>query len=63
MATEAAKRAKKKYDQKNTKMVSLKLNKKYDGDILEQLDKAGNKQSYIKELIRQNIKEENETTQ
>lgn len=56
MATEAAKRAKKKYDQKNTKMVSLKLNKKYDADILEQLDKAGNKQSYIKALIRENIK-------
>lgn len=59
MATEAAKRAKKKYDQKYTKMVSLKLNKKYDTDILEHLDQVDNKQSYIKALIRQDIEETN----
>lgn len=58
MATEANKRASKKYDQKYTKMLSVKLNKRTDADIFKHLEKIDNKQSYIKALIRKEIKED-----
>ena len=45
-----------RYDKKNTKRVQLKLNTKTDADILEHLSKVGNKQGYIKNLIRADIK-------
>lgn len=57
MTTEANKRASKKYDQKYTKMVSVKLNKRTDADIFEYLDRIDNKQRYIKALIRKEIEE------
>ena len=44
-----------KYDKENTVSVKLKLNKKTDADILEALEKSGNKQGYIKSLIRKEI--------
>lgn len=56
MKSDAAKRASKKYDQKNTKVVTLKLNKITDEDILAQLEACENKQGYIKDLIRRDIK-------
>lgn len=56
MTTEAQKRAKEKYDKNNTKPIMIKLNKKTDADILEQLEKIGNRQGYIKQLIREDIK-------
>lgn len=46
-----------KYDQKNTQRIYLKFNLKTDSDILEKLDSVENKQGYIKELIRKDIKE------
>lgn len=55
--TEAQKRAKKKYDAKATRMIVLKLNKRTDADIFAILDKVPNKQGYIKELIRNNLKQ------
>jgi hypothetical protein len=56
MATsEAAKRAGAKYDAKNTTRVILKLNLKTDADILERLKEVGNKQGYIKMLIRRDM--------
>jgi len=58
MTTEAQKRAKNKYDSKNTKQVMLKLNKKTDADVLGKLDAVGNRQGYIKELIRKDIAED-----
>lgn len=45
-----------RYDKKNTRRITLKLNLKIDADILEQLDSTGNMQGYIKELIREDIK-------
>lgn len=54
--TSAQKKAKEKYDKANTIQVKLKLNLKTDSDILEALERSGNKQGYIKELIRQDIK-------
>ena len=55
MTTEAQKRAQKRYD-KATKgkwrMIHLRLNRETDADIIEKLEKSGNIQGYIKELIR-----------
>lgn len=56
MATEAQKRAKLKYDEANTVQVKLKLNRKTDADILARLDAVANKQGYIKDLIRADLK-------
>lgn len=55
MTTEAQKRAKIKYDRANTTSVFLKLNLKTDADILKKLEESGNKQGYIKALIRADI--------
>ena len=55
MTTEAMKRGIAKYDAKNTVQVKLKLNKGTDKDILERLERSGNKQGYIKDLIRKDI--------
>ena len=44
-----------RYDKENTTRVSLKLNKKYDADILEYLDKYGNKQGTIKAALRERM--------
>ena len=57
MAThEALKRAQKKYDENTTVQVKMKLNVKTDRDILEKLESVENKQGYIKELIRADLK-------
>jgi len=55
LTTAAQKRANAKYDKANTKQVVIKLNIRTDKDILERLQSAGNKQGYIKELIRRDI--------
>ena len=47
-----------KYDTSNCKGIYLKLSIKYDSDILDKLEEIGNKQGYIKELIRKDIKKE-----
>lgn len=49
-------RAQVKYDAANTIQFKMKLNKKTDADILAQLEKVGNKQGYIKELIRKDMR-------
>ena len=52
MATEAQNRAVARYDKTHTKFVIMKLNIKTDADILKRLDEVGNKQGYLKRLIR-----------
>lgn len=44
-----------RYDAKNTVKVCLKLNLNYDADILAALEASGNKQGYIKSLIRADL--------
>lgn len=44
-----------KWAQKNTRQVMLKLHTRNDADILDRLDSVGNKQGYIKKLIREDI--------
>lgn len=46
-----------KYDKTNTTQIRMKLNLKTDADILEKLESVGNKQGYIKTLIRADIAE------
>ena len=55
MASEAEKRAVRKYDAAHTVQVKMKLNKKTDADILDKLDSVPNKQGYIKGLIREDL--------
>ena len=54
-SSEAQIRAAAKYDKANTKSVFLKLNVKTDADILAHLETVGNKQGYIKNLIRNDM--------
>lgn len=55
MTTEAKKKANARYDKQHTRQIILKLNIKTDNDILKRLDQVGNKQGYIKSLIRKDI--------
>lgn len=49
-------RANNKYNKKNTVLVSIRLNKKTDADILKRLEVVEeSKQGYIKRLIREDI--------
>lgn len=59
--TPAQKKAKDKYDKANTVQVKLKLNRKTDKEIIEALERSGNKQGYIKELIRADLKKKSES--
>lgn len=56
MATEAQKRAVRKYDAKNTRQYHLKLNLTTDADIIEHLAGLESVQGYIKALIRADMK-------
>ena len=56
MATEAQLKAGYKYDKANTRQIHLKLNRRTDEDVLEKLDSVPNKQGYIKQLIRADLK-------
>ena len=56
MATEALKKAVRKYDAANTTQVHLKLNNKTDAEIIEHLNGKENVQGYIKKLIREDMK-------
>lgn len=51
MATDAIRRAVKKYDSKNTVQFHLKLNRNTDAALIEYLQQTGNVQGYIKSLI------------
>lgn len=52
--SEALIKAQDKYEQKRM-CINIRLNKETDLDIIEQLNNVGNKQGYIKELIRKDI--------
>ena len=57
MVPEYQKKAQKKYDATNTVMISIKLNRTTDADIIEKLDEQDSRQGYIKELIRKDLTE------
>lgn len=56
MATQAELKAQAKYDRDHTRQVLLKLNKTSDADILLKLDSVDNRQGYLKELVRNDMK-------
>lgn len=45
-----------KYNAANVKQIKLNLNRKTDADVIEKLESCGNIQGYIKDLIRQDMK-------
>ena len=51
MATDAVRRAVKKYDAVNAVQFHMKLNRKTDADIIDHLQSMDNVQGYIKGLI------------
>ena len=55
MTTDSQKKASAKWEAKNTVQIKLKLHRRNDRDILDKLDSSGNKQGYIKKLIRDDI--------
>jgi hypothetical protein len=57
MDTEAQKRAKSKYKSQKVKKVLLEFYPT-ETDLVEHLEKQGKKQTYIKELIREDMKKE-----
>ena len=61
MATEAQKRAVRKYDAKNTRQYHLKLNRTTDADIIGHLAGLESVQGYIKALIRDDMKNGHKT--
>ena len=52
---EAQRRSSAKYDKANTVMITLKLNLKTDSDIIELLESVGNKQGFIKSVLRERL--------
>lgn len=50
-----------KYDSKNCKLYTMKLNKQTDKDIITRLSAVPSMQGYIKQLIRADIKKEEQT--
>lgn len=60
MATESQRRASAKYDAANTTSVRLKMNINTEMDIIERLEEVGNKNGYIKQLIREDIERKKE---
>ena len=48
--------SKTRWDRENTVVVTMKLNKNQDADIIEKLNSVDNKQGYIKRLIREDAK-------
>lgn len=55
MVSDSQKRASTKWEAKSTVQIKLKLHRRHDKDILDKLDSSGNKQGYIKKLIRDDI--------
>lgn len=53
--TEAQRKASKKYNEKNTKISSIKVNLKTEKDIYDKLESVDNVNGYIKQLIRKDI--------
>lgn len=54
--TDAQKRANAKFEREKTRSIKIKLTISTDADILAKLDAVGNKQGYIKKLIRDDLK-------
>lgn len=56
MISKAKREAQSRYDKNNTRQIILKLNNKHDADVISKLENVDNRQGYIKELIRTDLK-------
>ena len=61
--SEALKKAVRKYQDKNIKKIGIDLNINTDKDILDYLETKDNRTSYLKELIRNDMKGLNKPVQ
>ena len=55
MASKAQTEAVKRYQDKTTRLMSIRLNLNTDADIIRRLEEVDSKQGYIKELIRKDM--------
>ena len=55
MMSEAQKKAATKWETEKTTQIKFKFHNDHDADILKRLNEVGNKQGYVKYLIRQDI--------
>ena len=51
------------YNKEKTTKISFKLNNEYDADILEFMKTVGNKNGYLKELVRQDMARKKERSE
>ena len=56
MISSAQLKAQSRYDKAHTQQILFKLNRTTDADILAKLEDVENKQGYVKQLIRQDIR-------
>lgn len=63
MASNAQRRASAKYDKENAVVLTVKLNKKTDSDILAALESVTNRNAFIKKIIREKIAESERTAE
>jgi hypothetical protein len=61
MVSNAQRRASAKYDKENAVVLTVKLNKKTDSDILAALESVTNRNAFIKKIIREKIAESERT--
>ncbi len=61
MASRAQIKAATKYNKEKTILVSIRLNKETDKDIIEILNSVTNKQGFIKALIREAYEDKDDT--
>ena len=55
MVSESQKRSAKKYQKKNTKLISVRVNKKLEPELLKWLESKPSMGGYILELVRADI--------
>lgn len=53
--TESQKKAQDKYVKVSTRTYAFRYNREKDSDVIEMLDRVGNKQAYVRDLIRADI--------
>jgi hypothetical protein len=58
MVSESQKRSARKYIKNNTKLVSVRVNKKLEPEVLEWLESKPSMGGYILELIREDMERE-----
>jgi hypothetical protein len=58
MVSESQKRSARKYQKNNTKLISVRVNKKLEPEVLEWLESKPSMGGYILELIREDMEKE-----